>query len=417
MRSDLPVVILKLRASPLHSGSLGMVRSLGRLGIELHVLGEQGGSPLGRSRYVRTGIARPSDSSPEQLAQWIHDQAPTGGALLVPVDDDGAIFVQQHADILDDAYVFPRLPHGLVRKIVGKDSLSALAASAGVPTPKHSIPSTRRQLEDFLARSTFPVVVKKLLPGALGRPDSTRSVDIVDTAETVRDLWAQHLVGGSPNCLLQEYIPGGPETVWMVNAYANEHSDLHFAASGRKLRQSPPTTGATSLGICEHNEKVIGLTAQLVKHIGYRGIVDIGWRFDERDSEYKLLDFNPRIGATFRLFVGRRGMDVLRACYLDMTGQPVEPDEVSDGRKWINEARDTHVAATELLNNRLAVAEYVRSVRGVEETTWWARDDAVPALTMIADGTNKLLSRRARNALTRPGLSRLARPTLASRQQ
>jgi predicted ATP-grasp superfamily ATP-dependent carboligase len=35
--------------------------------------------------------------------------------------------------------------------------------------------------------------------------------------------------------------------------------------------------------------------------------VDLGFRYDARDSRYKPLDVNPRIGATFRLFVDAEG--------------------------------------------------------------------------------------------------------------
>jgi D-aspartate ligase len=48
-----------------------------------------------------------------------------------------------------------------------------------------------------------------------------------------------------------------------------------------------------------------------MQEIGYSGIVDIGYRYDRRDGEYKLLDVNPRVGATFRLFVDSNGMDVV----------------------------------------------------------------------------------------------------------
>ena len=58
-----------------------------------------------------------------------------------------------------------------------------------------------------------------------------------------------------------------------------------------------------------------------MKAIGYQGILDIGYRYDRRDGQYKVLDVNPRIGCTFRLFAATNGMDVARALYLDMTGQ------------------------------------------------------------------------------------------------
>ncbi len=65
--------------------------------------------------------------------------------------------------------------------------------------------------------------------------------------------------------------------------------------------------------------------------LGFRGIVDLDLRFDPRDAQYKLLDFNPRLGAQFRLFTTGTGVDVARAAYLDLTGQPVAAGEMTPG--------------------------------------------------------------------------------------
>src|SRR2546425_3495393 len=40
-----------------------------------------------------------------------------------------------------------------------------------------------------------------------------------------------------PNLMLQEYIPGGEDSVWMFNGYFNEHSECLFGITGKKLRQ------------------------------------------------------------------------------------------------------------------------------------------------------------------------------------
>src|SRR5579863_3621357 len=77
-----------------------------------------------------------------------------------------------------------------------------------------------------------------------------------------------------------------------------------------------------------------------MKAVGYRGIVDIDFRYDSRDGEYKILDVNSRIGSTFRLFVSRTGMDVARALYLDLTGQDVPVATLAAGRKWMVEDLD-----------------------------------------------------------------------------
>src|SRR5208283_6120920 len=123
--------------------------------------------------------------------------------------------------------------------------------------------------------------------------------------------------------MFQEYIPGGDDSVWMFNGYFNENSDCLFAITGKKIRQAPVYIGYTSLGICLKNEVVDETTRRFTKEISYRGILDIEYRYDARDKQYKVLDINRRIGSTFRLFVSQDGLDVARAAYLDLTGQPV----------------------------------------------------------------------------------------------
>ena len=105
------------------------------------------------------------------------------------------------------------------------------------------------------------------------------------------------------NLMLQEYIPGAPEANWMFNGYFDKHSECRVSFTGVKVRQSPAAAGATTLGVCRANPLLARSTERFMQAIGYRGIVDIDYRLDARDGQYKLLDVNPRIGSSFRLFV------------------------------------------------------------------------------------------------------------------
>ena len=103
---------------------------------------------------------------------------------------------------------------------------------------------------------------------------------------------------------------------------------------------------------------------------------------------------NPRIGATFRLFAAG-GMDVLRAMYLDLTGQPAGPQPAPDaGRRFLVEPHD--VQATLGSNGRrpTSAGEWARSLRGVDETAWWSAADPLPALAMAATLARRSLRRR-----------------------
>jgi predicted ATP-grasp superfamily ATP-dependent carboligase len=116
----------------------------------------------------------------------------------------------------------------------------------------------------------------------------------------------------------------------------------------------------------------------LLGSLNYRGMVDLGCRYDERDGQYKLLDVNPRVGCTFRLFVDHAGMDVVRACYLDLTEQPVEAGAAEEGRKWLVENQDLMVLPQYLRDGKFTTVSWLRSLRDVRETAWFDRLDLAP---------------------------------------
>ena len=132
-----------------------------------------------------------------------------------------------------------------------------------------------------------------------------------------------------------------------------------------------------------------------MKAVGYRGVLDTGYKYDARDGQYKLLDVNPRTGVTFRLFVDNNGTDVVRALYRDLTGQPVPRALPKEGRKWMAENFDFISSAISLRDGSLGVAGWLRSLRSVEETSWFATDDLRPFLAMAGRSFHWLFKRNS----------------------
>jgi predicted ATP-grasp superfamily ATP-dependent carboligase len=138
-----------------------------------------------------------------------------------------------------------------------------------------------------------------------------------------------------------------------------------------------------------------------MKAIGYRGILDIGFRYDQRDGSYKLLDPNPRIGQTFRLFVSREGWDVAHLLYLDLTGQPLPVATPVEGRKWVVEDWDLESALDYWREGELSFSEWLASFEGVAEAAWFARDDLAPFGQVVKGAVGRgwaALRRRLRQA-------------------
>jgi D-aspartate ligase len=401
-------VVVKFDPNVFHHGALGIVRTLGRLGVPVYGVQEDRWAPVARSRYLRKKLSWMAvGAGKENLSRLLELGRALGGrAILIPTDDVGSIFVAEHAQALWEWYRFPRQDPHLVRSLCNKKRLYHLCREFDVPAPQTWFPTTRDELLDLLGEAVFPVVLKAIDPWLLHRGTQLASVII---ANDVNELlcWYDRLEDPRhPNLMLQEYIPGGPESIWMYNGYFNAHSESLVHFTGRKLRQHPPYTGMTTLGVCASNEMVEATTKRFMKAIGYRGIVDIGYRYDARDGQYKLLDVNPRIGATFRLFVGTNGIDVARALHLDLTGQQVEMAGAREGRKWLVEGYDTISSLRYLRDGRLTLTDWVRSFRGVNEGAWFALDDPLPfavmGLRFLVRSPQKLSKAPARRARGRP---------------
>jgi predicted ATP-grasp superfamily ATP-dependent carboligase len=304
------------------------------------------------------------------------------------VDDVAAILVNDHQHQLAERFLLPAQPAGLSRVLANKASMGECATRAGVPTPRTVQVSCAEDTRSALADLKLPVVVKAGTADVLAKAPQAASVFIAHTVEEATAAVAV-LEDAEPGAaLLQEFIPGGPQSICMVNGYFDAGSKPLFLATGRKLRQRPPDTGPTSLGVCKDVPEVRELTARLMSAVGYAGPLDAGFRYDERDGSYKVIDVNPRVGATFRLFVGSDGTDVVRAMYLDLTGQRVAPSAVPDGRRWLVEHSDIAAAPEYIRRRGETVGSYLRS-QSVDERAWWARDDVKPFAAMLATASSR----------------------------
>ncbi len=349
------------------------------MGVDVHGNHESRRSPARLSRFAAAGVVwNPWPSSPEdaveRLIRWAAGRPEP--SVLIPVDDAAALAVADHADVLASSFVFPRLGADLVRSLSDKLELAELCAAHSIPTPHVAAPKTLEEAEALAGTTDFPVVLKRIANWGSG-DHSLQSVRIVsDSSELIR-LWRELAPADAGNFLLQEFIPGSSKDVWMFNGYFDEESRCLASFTGIKLRQYPQGRGSTTLGECRSNAEVARLAIALLGGLGYRGIVDMGFRLDHRDGSYKLLDVNTRIGSTFRLFVGARGTDVIRALYLDLTGERVAPDAAVDGRRWMVEPSDflSAVKEHELLG-------WPRSLRSAAELAWFARDDPRPAAAL-----------------------------------
>ncbi len=378
-----PAVVLKLDPNMLHHGGLGVIRSLGRLGVPVYGVHEGRWAPAASSRYLAGRVFwQPPPGDPGRLVAGLLELAARIGrpAVLLPTDDAGAIFLAEHGSPLRDRFLFPDPPAGLPRQLAGKFSLGQLCRELGVPSPRATLARSADAAADFAATAGFPLIGKLTTPWqAAGGPGGPvlRSTTIIHDRAELAGAWRRCTEAGL-GLLLQEYLPGGPGQDWFFHGYCDTAGRCQPAFTGLKDRSYPAYAGLTSLGRAVPNRELRDQVTGLLGTLGFRGLVDLDLRFDPRDGQYKLLDFNPRLGAQFRLFEDTAGVDVARAAYLDLTGQPVAARAMVAGRRFLVENYDPLGAAGYWRAGQLGLASWAASLRRVDELAWFARDDLRP---------------------------------------
>jgi predicted ATP-grasp superfamily ATP-dependent carboligase len=381
-----------------HHGALGVLRSLGRLGVRVYGVDADRSAIAPRSRYCRGAFVwdietRPAGASVDFLKAVARRIG--GRPLLLATNDETALFVAENASRLRTSFVFPDNPLTLVRSLYNKRDMYFLARRYGIPTAETSFPFCRSDVIEFIETAQFPVMLKASDNIAVSRRAGKKMV-IARTPEGLLAHYDTMEDPAHPTMMLQEYIPGGDDSVWMFNGYFDGRSECLFGITGKKIHQTPVYTGMTALGICLPNTAVRDQTQRLVAATGYKGILDIGYRYDFRDGSYKLLDSNPRLGATFRLFVGAGELDVVRAAYLDLTGQEVPDSAIISGRKWLLEDADIVSSWNYFRDGAVTPREWLRAYSGIREAAWFAADDLRPFASVCRRTCAKLLRRAAR---------------------
>jgi predicted ATP-grasp superfamily ATP-dependent carboligase len=381
---DVPGLIVKFGDYPLHHGGVGAIRSLGRLGIPMYAITEDRYTPAAASRYLRRAFVWPTTGTeePERLVEGLLRIGARIGrpTVLVPTDEEAAVLIAERQEELGERFLFPRVDAKLPRRLASKQGLHELCVEHGIPSPAAAFPQSYEEIVAFAESARFPIVAKNREAFVRRSQPAVNGTTRIATREGLLTLARDW--GDQPGVILQEYLPREEAEDWIVHAYFDADSTPLAMFTGVKVRSWPPHAGMTANAYVVDNPELADLAARFIKQIGFSGVIDLDLRFDRRDGRYKLLDFNPRMGAQFRLFENESGIDVVRAMHLNLTGRTVPEGEQRAGHRYIVENIDLPA----LLAYRRSgyTTPHAPARASGTELAWLAGDDLRPFFTMLA---------------------------------
>ena len=361
----------------MHHGAVGVARTLGRLGVPVYAVVEDRYTPVAMSRYVTKAFVW--ERWPKDRDEFINELSKIGGIIkhltvLVPTDDLSAILIAENADVVGRWFIFPKLSPPLPRQLANKAKLFSLCKNIGIPCARSLTPRSADEVCEFIEPMAFPIMAKAAEQWLL--LNDKYSTKMVQTRAVLLELYHKNECYDASRVVLQEFIPGED---WIYHGYCNSQSNLYLSFTGKKRRSYPRGAGSTALGLSADNAILRSQSERLLKAISYSGIIDIDWRRDVRDGQYKILDCNPRVGQNFRMFEDVGAIDVVRAQHLNLTGRSIECSKMVEGRRFIVES----FVFLSILRNEVGGQENTEeNLYDGTELAWWSSDDPRPFFTM-----------------------------------
>lgn len=358
---------------------LGLVRSLGRHGIDVWVLTD-GEDVLGAySRYCANSLPLAKGPYAEQADQLLRlaGSAAVRGRTLFPTSDRAAAMIAQHHAALAEHYVLTTPPWDTLRIAFDKRATYELAERVGVPYPHTWRPGSAAEAAALPLE--LPVIIKPAVheeENALTVAKAWRA----DTREELRTTFEQAAaLLPAEELLVQEFVPGGGENQVSYAALTDRGRPLATVVA-RRTRQFPTDFGRASTFVETIEQPAIVASSEtLLAALSYTGLVELEYKRHPGGGQFKLLDINPRVWG-WQSLCGRAGVDFPYLMWRLANGLPVEPVHAAVGVRWVRHSTDIPTSALEILGRRMALRPYLASMRGPVENAIWASDDRRPGL-------------------------------------
>lgn len=359
---------------------LSFARSLGRRGVPTLLLDSDRLIGI-YTRYGKVVLLPPADEHPEcwiSLLEFVGSHLDTPGVLF-PTSDVHCLLVSRHRDLLREYFRFVLDPPTMER-IVNKRLQYGIAQAAGIPVPKTDFPESVEEVRRLSPDLTYPCLLKPYI-SHLGRKRlSNRKVLVVNSQTELISAY-ERLVGGGSPFMVQEIIPGEDSALYGYLAFWDVEGRERAWLTKQKLRQYPPYYGDGSLQITVEAREVAELSRCLLREFNYCGFVGVEFKFDARDSTYRLIEINPRTVSGNQLAISA-GIDFPWIGYQYLTGSDLDPGPAQANLfrplvKCVNEEWDVQAYRALRRSGGLNLWCWLNSLRG-SKITIGAWDDPFP---------------------------------------
>ena len=363
--------------------SLSVVRSLGKRGCNIGVIGYEFFTTAFWSRYAKNHYILKDPNKfysrfSSELIAILKKRVDLPKPVLFPMEDltirwavDNIKNIEKHCYLL--------VPDSESLSIAqDKYETFRLATELGVPCPETFLARKLSKLEELITNaiddSTLDSFILKPVSGS-GSSGVVYGKDILDI-----DLKSYFDVN-SP-VLFQRLIPENGEAI-CVSILMDRQSNVVAHFSHKRIHQFPVSGGPSTDRIGIRNEELVNRSVKLLSKINWVGVAMVEWKYDKPSRQVMLLEINPRFWGSLELAV-RSGIDFPYLYFV--AAQDIQPPQTKDDYsidircRWLIPG-DILSFLTDKSNRRRNIKSFIRGLPSEAEE--WDKADLLGFFSVL----------------------------------
>jgi len=362
---------------------LGIVRSLGRRKVPVCIIDDE--HSIARfSRYTTHAVAVEDLRDERQTADAVLEighRLGLKGWVLYPTRDETVAAFARYRPMLTEWFRVPTPTWEAMQWVCDKRNTYRLADELGIPTPKTWCPQDEDELEQISIDP--PLALKPAIKEHFIYATKAKAWRANSRAE-LRELFQRAVRHVGPGeVMIQDLIPGDGRQQFAYCAFFKGGRAVGSMVV-RRSRQHPPEFGRASTFVETVELPLLeALSERFLRAIDYYGLVELEYKLDPRDGQYKLLDVNGRTWG-YHTLGSSAGVDFPYLLFADQLGEPVQPCRGRAGVSWIRLITDVPTGILEIFGGHQDWRAYLRSLRRFNVEAVFSREDPLPWLVELA---------------------------------
>jgi predicted ATP-grasp superfamily ATP-dependent carboligase len=297
------------------------------------------------------------------------------GWILYATKDEMLKIIAQNLEELKKWFRVPLPGWEVVQKFYFKEQAYDIADKLAIPIPKIY---QHKSINDLLNQVLeYPIVLKPSYKEKYYPITKKKAIRVDNEEQLINEYKAMNLIIDSSEIVVQEMIEGGTKNLFSYATYFDGQKSIGRITAAR-LRQHPMDFGhATTFAVSVHKPELYEMGDRILKSMGYFGIAEVEFMWDEREKVYKFIEINGRFWGWHTL-AREAGINFPYILYCNLIGKQVETPEPIIGVKWIRLLTDIPTILGEMFKGRLSIKDYFISLKGQKRFAVFSLNDPLP---------------------------------------